>query len=620
MTSELYQKNIQLLAAKHPDIAAQIDAVADDASIVMHTDNPDAITASYVKASGDMILLHSKYNPVREAVRLVDGYQIKITSNIAILGFGLGYHVLELIRRPSRRDLVMICEKNTAIVKNAFRYCDFTDLLQADDIVWSLGYDPASALSLIREKSLSALANGFTVLLHPPSVQVEERYYEGMKASIAEFLTYAKVNINTQMERAEDFVGNAFENLDEFLRAQPVSELFGIAKGRAVFVVGAGPSLDKTVHLLRHVQDRAFIIVVDSAVATLLEHGITPDFVISIDFTRHTMRYFKEIDTRDLNLVFDAEIYPEVVKAFKGRKYAIHLPYKSVPEWIRGIIGDKGAIAKGLSVSHAAVLLAAKMQAEQIILVGQDLAYPRSQWHAKGSSFFQTLDITSRESLNLCMTTDIFGKPVETATSMMVFKNHFELLFSEQDLVCYDATEGGARIAGTEVISLKDAIIRFCPERKKPPLIHGDIYQYYDRDAARMRQAAVRIKDTVHTFNAAIKDTLALIEQTESDLRETGKRDRLVDALVRIRTLSASFENDQEILGLLKDSATEALLIRAIREEKIDVALQGFTTEEILARLTRERMFFFVLSKAGIFVEKQLAVYLEKQRNCVMQG
>ncbi|GMW03465.1 MAG: hypothetical protein AMXMBFR84_45990 [Candidatus Hydrogenedentota bacterium] len=45
------------------------------------------------------VLMHSQYNPREEAARFVDSLQLELDKPVAVVGLGLGYHVLELTRR-----------------------------------------------------------------------------------------------------------------------------------------------------------------------------------------------------------------------------------------------------------------------------------------------------------------------------------------------------------------------------------------------------------------------------------------------------------------------------------------------------------------------------------------
>ncbi len=617
MSASIYDQNMNVLRVKVPYLATIMEGLRPDPRLTMILSGEKGASAVYVDNNGNPILLHSKYDPVREAAKLVDGYRLSPTVNVVMLGFGLGYHVLDLVSRRNAHDFIVICERNPQIIRAALEHVDLRPLFEKRNILWFIDERPDRVNMMFKNKVLSILANGVSVLVHPPSFQLHEAYYTQVRKAFDEFSVYARVNINTQIAKAEDFTRNAFRNLYEFIHARPVSELFGTARGLPVFIVGAGPSLDKTVAYLREVRDRGFIIAVDSALATLLHHGIRPDLVVSIDFTKHTLNYFKDIDTQALSLVFDLEICPEVLRIFKGQKYAIHLPKKSVSEWVTSVIGNKGAIDKGLSVSHAAALLATKMEAATIILIGQDLAYPRSQWHAKGSHFFQHLEVADQVELNVCQTEDIFGSMTKTSTALMVFKRHFEMLIEESTTPVYDATEGGARIRGAQLISLKEAVIRFC-QQPRPSFVRERSWQDTASLVDMFCSTAETMLRSLQAFSRQASDVSAQIGTAMSAFEAHKDRTLLNKAIRDVQTLIRALEHDQTLLDLLKDNATEALLIRERRGFDNTFDLSVMNDGEIIFKLRKEKMFFMVLSRASVFITGEIERFLQKHRHGLM--
>lgn len=76
---------------------------------------------------------------------------------------------------------------------------------------------------------------------------------------------------------------NVFRNLAGYLRSRIPDAWRGRAEGSLVVVVGAGPSLDLTLPLIKEGFDRPVVIAADSALRALLLHGISPDFVVNVD-------------------------------------------------------------------------------------------------------------------------------------------------------------------------------------------------------------------------------------------------------------------------------------------------------------------------------------------------
>lgn len=74
-----------------------------------------------------------------------------------------------------------------------------------------------------------------------------------------------------------------FENLSGYLDARVPEEWRNLAAGSLAVVVGAGPSLDETLPLLKDGFPNPVIIAADSTLRALRCEGLEPDFVINID-------------------------------------------------------------------------------------------------------------------------------------------------------------------------------------------------------------------------------------------------------------------------------------------------------------------------------------------------
>ena len=194
--------------------------------------------------------------------------------------------------------------------------------------------------------------------------------------------------------------------------------------------------------------------------AHLLCEGIVPDIVVSIDYTLHTRRYFEEIDPshNTTALMFDPEVNPEVLRLHRGPMFAIDLESKPVLDWARPFMGTKGVLTKGLSVSHTALSLARAMGCEPIVLVGMDMAHAGGgETHAAGiSAGTFNADSGSQPVRGINQTS------VRTTAALAVYLRHLEGMLDEPDRrTVIDATEGGARIADTEIMTLREVVGRY---------------------------------------------------------------------------------------------------------------------------------------------------------------
>jgi hypothetical protein len=132
----------------------------------------------------------------------------------------------------------------------------------------------------------------------------------------------------------------------------------------------------------------------------------------------------------------------------------------------------------GGSVSTVAFDLARQLGCNPIIFIGQDLAFTDGFTHTKGAledlfseveiNKFYTLEMVLREQIMSEETPkvlDIHGRLVPTSKVMVSYLRWFEKEISKSENTLFiDATEGGARIKGTQVLTLRDALDKYCKE------------------------------------------------------------------------------------------------------------------------------------------------------------
>lgn len=120
------------------------------------------------------VFLHSRYQPQEEAQRLIDAAELDPTRPVLVLGTGLGYHVLELLRRGMT---VAAVEPDAAVarlaVEGPLKHCDvplavgIPEALTADDAF------------------LSFAARVPQMLVHPPTAKLHPEWVEAMSTRAA---------------------------------------------------------------------------------------------------------------------------------------------------------------------------------------------------------------------------------------------------------------------------------------------------------------------------------------------------------------------------------------------------------------------------------------------------
>ena len=479
-----YSRNLSALKKRRElDLVEKIEEVKSSPLVQVIPTKIGLPTARIGDEGAPGILIHSAYDPVKEAKNLISGYELEDSRLITVLGFGLGYHIKEILDTYPQIGLIIAIEPNLSLFKTALKVLDLSMILSSPKVKLIIEDDPAQIEREMLSLATPLLVNNNSIIIHQPSFNLLEEKFTQIRKSIEKSISWCRANLTTNIVKGDTFQRNILTNLPQMVDNPGVKNLFDKFRNKPVICVAAGPSLDKNIHLLKEAKNKAIIICVDAALRTMLQHKIKPDIVISIDYSRGCRNLFDGVmdQTGDLLLAADPEVYPAVLSDFKGKKFIINLN-KSLTRWLSRFVGDKGTLDKGASVAHAAFSLARAVGGDPIILTGQDLSYPGGVTHVDGAIprariatgtdkktgkkyLLEETKDGKRKASDLIMVEDIYGKEVPTRGDMYAYLIYFERMISMTSVKCIDATEGGARIKGAEVMSLREVIDNYCQER-----------------------------------------------------------------------------------------------------------------------------------------------------------
>lgn len=481
-----YTRNLFTLKSKYPLLAQKIEKTEKLSSVEVIQSKVGIPTLRIRNNGNEGILLHSAYDPLKEARNFIAGYNLKETQFLIVLGFGLGYHIREILKNYPWIKLVVVIESNLSLLKNALNLLDLSFIFSSSKVKLILEENPVKIEKELHSLGTILLTGKTSLIIHyTSSILLKKEKFIQIKRSINDAILRARANLTTNITRGNIFQKNILTNLPQIINNSGIKNLFGKFKNKPVICVAAGPSLNKNLHLLKEVKGKALIICVDAALKVMLQQGIKPDIVVSIDYGEGTRNLFKGLmdKTLDLYLAADPEVYPKILSDFKGKKFIINI-HKPLTQWISKFVEDKGTLQKGTSVAHAAFSLAKAAGGDPIILIGQDLSYPGGFTHSKGLNLREKVltgidKKTGKKYLlsknkdgkwqgrDLIMVEDIYGNEVPTDAAMYSYLIYFEEMIDSTGATCIDATEGGARIRGTKIMSLRKAIEKYCTKSIK---------------------------------------------------------------------------------------------------------------------------------------------------------
>ena len=259
---------------------------------------------------------------------------------------------------------------------------------------------------------------------------------------------YCSFAANTSLKRWHRNL-NALKNFQNSFNA--ITELPFI-NGDDVVIVGAGPSLDSTVEMLKEYQQHYYVISTDGALKTLVRNDLIPDIIVSCEDSLLSWQFFREhkdlLSDVLLTAPYNANHY--LLSNYKG---PVCLTKNIATEdWVNTLTVDLlPQVETGRCVGHYAFNFALALGAGRIIMTGFDLSFKGEVFHPKDMPvpYFHEMDIpvpVTVESVN--------GELLKTDLSMLTYLKDFEYMIKKSSVEVIDATGGGAKKDGTVIVAL----------------------------------------------------------------------------------------------------------------------------------------------------------------------
>lgn len=340
------------------------------------------------------ILVHSAYDPVREAENLISSLNLDEDSSylIVLLGVGLGYH-LKILKERYPRSVVLPLELDDDIAL-AFTRCNEDFIItnyNLKDIYTFLNFTDFTAIREVK-------------FLQVPSLyRLNRKEYNRVAEDIGRIVKSKFADLLTRVNFDKLWVKNSLLNLPYLLRYGTITqrvlrESFEDFVGKPFVVLGAGYSGLFLLEEMRKYRDRFVLCVVDTALKSAVSFGLKPDFVFSLDSQFANLKDFFGVRTEGLRLLADIVVSPELIRNFKGNIFitkSSHMEVieeivyeitNSVVSWIEDTVGYRMlGLESGGSVSTNLFHFALLMGGNPVFLVGVDLGFPYIIPHSNGS-------------------------------------------------------------------------------------------------------------------------------------------------------------------------------------------------------------------------------------------
>lgn len=371
----IFENNIQALALKDKEFAQKLQTYIPKTVPELVREN------NFYNLKYKGIYLHNRENPVLEAQSIFSGTTNEPVSICFIYGIGLGY--LFQVASLNSKGTVILYEPDLDLLKTVFNLVDFSKDLSKPNVF--LTNDFKKACSIIHSKS--GMKNFPYMLSLPSQREMDSVGFDSLVKSLRDTIGSYFLDLKYTKEKFYPTLWMLLYNIPNLINETPLIKVKDVCKGKTAVIVSAGPTLDRDIEILKKYRDKFVLFTVGTALKTLTEHNIKPDFVCVIE-SFNSSPQLEGVDLSDV--YFITEPYSHgFLRKFNFKKIFSHISANNpVNHLWSEICGEdiKEYWSKG-TVSYTAMNSARILGCSKIILVGQDLAYIEGQCYSKNSIY-----------------------------------------------------------------------------------------------------------------------------------------------------------------------------------------------------------------------------------------
>ena len=520
--------------------------------------------------------------------------ELQPSTTMFIVGLGNPYYFKEACNKFEEQIRILVYEPSLEIFLYVMEHFDFTKELKSKRAIIFIidGINDYAIDGVVLHLININMLPDFKMYVLPNYRGLFTEKIKKFSDSVFHQCDAERVGLNTTLRFAGISAINLLSNVKYVAKGIKSKQFCDyIPRDIPAIVVAAGPSLDKNIKELKKAKGKAFIIACDTAIKPLLREGIRPDMFVLVD-GRKPLHLIEIEGAETIPLLACVTATREFFEFHKGRKIFFNEFEPLVNHLFEMNDVSFETVPCGGSVATSAFAFAYMIGLKTIILVGQDLALQGDKTHAAGT-IDDDKDFGSRIKVE-----GNYDKEVFTREDFKIYLEWYNwyiqgVLDSGEELRVINATEGGARIKNTEIMTLKEAIEETCTQEIDIESIISDMPGVFNKEQ----------QEKINQYFQGIPGEFREIQENAEKLKELyqkldeicSKQKLNVDVykktLKKIKNLTKKTESHRECMSLISESLKVADFIlkseqnlkqQKPKDEGKEIARQGLIYTDML--------------------------------------
>ncbi|EKJ5773585.1 motility associated factor glycosyltransferase family protein [Campylobacter coli] len=517
MNNELFLKNTQALFEVDQILAYELRRIKHCFNFALQGDNLENLNIIHLSSKESIYK-----NPYEELSNNLTFFKQEYSKYPTLFFYGLGSGAFykALLTNQNHKQLIVF-ESELELFYLAFHLFDFSKDIRNERLI--LFYTPnlntTQLNALLNHKKIKFSIKTYDFHIHSEFYLSHYKdIIQNLNQSLIEIIKFIVLAYGNDPKDSHIGIEHTLKNLNTLVYGSVFQHFlkYNRAKSKNAIIVSTGPSLTKQLPLLKEYASKATIFCADSSYPILARAGIKPDYVLSLERIAATSEFFnndfKEFD-KDILFIITSLTHENTLKYLEKnhRNYMLVLRPLLFSSHLK--LDDFGYLGVGMSVANMAYELAAALRHENIILIGQDLAYddlghshPKDHIYGEqGDKFQDKLSVRAYGGKGF----------VKTQLSWQLFRQSFEkdipLVKEKLQITTYNCTEGGARIEGSIEKPFKELCETLLDANLEKPFKNN--FKLEPKEAQKILE-----KTKKHLLNQ-VKSSKNLIEEIQNKLK-----------------------------------------------------------------------------------------------------